>query len=166
MHILILVNIRLFEERDRSPVEALMDDFGDEIVAMDPYGRVLREPGYGVEFVRQMLEDASGPDGIVLVAEDEGSIVGFASGRLETRQDRERLAVVDFRNGVVPELYVAPQRRRRGIARALMNRLDEHFRACGCSASALEVFAPNAGARTFYRRLGYEERDVRLYKWL
>ena len=85
---------------------------------------------------------------------------------METRQDLERLAVIDFRNGVVPELYVAPQWRRRGIARALVESLDEHFRACGCGASVIEVFAPNVGARSFYKRLRYEERDVWLYKWL
>jgi GNAT superfamily N-acetyltransferase len=111
-----------------------------------------------------MLEDASGPDGIVLVAEDEGRTVGFASGRVETRQDRERLTVIDFRNGVVPDLYVAPEWRRRGITRALWESLDEHFRARGCGASVIRVFAPNVGARSFYARLGYEERDVWLYK--
>lgn len=113
-----------------------------------------------------MLEDASGPDGIVLVAEEERRIVGFASGRVETRDERERLAVVNFRNGIVPELYVAPGWRRRGVGRELLARLDEHFRARGCQASVIEVLAPNVGARDFYSRLGYEERDVWLYKWL
>ncbi|MGH2703485.1 MAG: hypothetical protein ACRDJ2_17175, partial [Actinomycetota bacterium] len=67
--------------------------FGDEIATMDPHGGCKREPGYGTEFVRQMLEDASEPDGIVLVAEE--------NGRIETRQERDRLAVIEFRNGVV-----------------------------------------------------------------
>jgi ribosomal protein S18 acetylase RimI-like enzyme len=160
------VEIRRFEENDRGQVEALMDDFGDEIAAMDPYGRCTREPGYGAEFVRQMLEDASGPDGVVLVAKEKGHIVGFASGRIETRQDRDRLAVIDFRNGVVPELYASPEWRRRGRGSALLAKLDEHFRARGCQASVIEVFVPNVGARDFYKRLGYEERDIWLYKWL
>src|SRR5919201_6573733 len=77
----------------------MMDDFGDEIAGMDPQGRCIREPGYGTEFARQMLDDASGSGGIVLVAEDNGRIVGFASGRIDTRAERERLAVIDFRNG-------------------------------------------------------------------
>jgi ribosomal protein S18 acetylase RimI-like enzyme len=113
-----------------------------------------------------MLHDASSSDGAILVAEEEGRIVGFASGLVETRQDRERLAVIDFRNGVVPELYVDPQWRRRGIARALLESLDEYFRARGCGASVIEVFAPNVGARSFYERLGYEEREVWLYRSL
>ena len=137
-----------------------MDDLGDEIAAMDPFGRCIREPGYGAEFVRQMLEDASGPDGLVLVAEDQRRVVGFASGRVETRRERERLAVIDFRNGVVPELYVSPGWRRRGLGRVLLARLEEHFRGRGCQASVIEVFAPNVGARVFYGRVGYEERNI------
>jgi GNAT superfamily N-acetyltransferase len=141
-----------------------MDAFGDEIAAMDPYGRCTREPGYGAEFVRQMLEDASERDGIVLVAEESGHIVGFPSGRIETRQERDRLAVIDLRNGVVLELYVSPRWRRRGLGSALLASLDEHFRARGCQASMIEVFAPNVGARDFYGRLGYEERAIWLYQ--
>jgi hypothetical protein len=94
------VEIRRFEKDNRGQVETLMDAFGDEIAAMDPYGRCTREPGYGAEFVRQMLEDASEPDGIVLVAEENGHIVGFASGRIETRQECDRLAVIDFETGL------------------------------------------------------------------
>jgi ribosomal protein S18 acetylase RimI-like enzyme len=160
------VGIRRFEKDDRGQVEALMDAFGDEIAAMDPLGRCTREPGYGAEFVRQMLEDASGPDGIVLVAEEKGHIVGFASGRIETRLERDRLAVIDFRNGVVLELYVSPPWRRRGLGSELLAMLDEHFRARGCQACMIEVFAPNGGARDFYSRLGYEERAIWLYKGL
>jgi ribosomal protein S18 acetylase RimI-like enzyme len=160
------MEVRTFKDADRVQIERMMDDFGDEIAAMDPEGRCVREPGYGAEFTRQMLADASGPDGVVLVAEEEHRVVGFASGRVETRDERERLAVIDFRNGIVPELYVAPGWRRRGIGRALLARLDEHFRARGCRAAVIEVFAPNVEARRFYEDLGYEERNIWLYKWL
>ena len=143
-----------------------MDDFGDEIAAMDPHGRCIREPGYGIELVGQMLDDAADADGIVLVAEVGEGIIGFASGHVETRQPRERLAVIDFRNGVVPELYVARDWRRHGVGKALLARLDQHFRERGCGATVIEVFAPNVEARHFYSHLGYEERDISLYKGL
>jgi ribosomal protein S18 acetylase RimI-like enzyme len=91
-------------------------------------------------------------------------VVGFASGVVETRDERERLAVADYRNGVVPELYVTPRWRQRGIARALLEALHEHFRSRGCEAVRIEVFAPNVGARRFYERLGYEERDLFVYR--
>jgi hypothetical protein len=94
------MEVRLFEDADRAHIERMMDGFGDEIAAMDPHGRCLREPGYGAEFTRQMLEDAFGPDGIVLVAEDQDRIVGLASGRVDTRDERERLGVIDYRNTI------------------------------------------------------------------
>lgn len=160
------MEVRPFRDADRTPVERMMDDFGDEIAAMDPHGRCIRAPGFGGEFTRQMLEEASGPDGVVLVAEEGGHIIGFASGRIEIRDERERLAVIDFRNGIVPELYVAPAWRRRGVGRELLARLEEHFQARDCGAAVIDVFAPNRGARDFYEYLGYEERNIGLYKWL
>ena len=59
-----------------------------------------------------------------------------------------------------------PGSRREGIGTQLISRFDEHFRSQGCEASVLEVFAPNAVARRFYEDLGYEERDLWLYRWL
>jgi ribosomal protein S18 acetylase RimI-like enzyme len=160
------MKVRVLKLEDRPAVEALMDDFGDEIAGMDPQNRVRREPGYGAELTRQMVEDAERSTGLVLVAEDEGQVVGFASGVIRTRDERDRLAVVDFRNGVVAELYVAPAWRARGIGRTLVARLQQHFVDRGCGAMRVEVFAPNRGARAFYERLAFEERDLWLFKRL
>jgi pimeloyl-ACP methyl ester carboxylesterase len=41
-----------------------------------------------------MLDDASGPDGVVLVAGNDARIIGFASGRVEKRREDERLVVM------------------------------------------------------------------------
>jgi hypothetical protein len=82
------MQVRAFRPEDRQAIEALMDDFGDEIARMDPEDRVRNEPGYGPELTRQMLDDAERLAGLVLVAEDEGQIVGCASGIVQTRDER------------------------------------------------------------------------------
>jgi ribosomal protein S18 acetylase RimI-like enzyme len=120
----------------------------------------------GERAVARMCDDSAANEGLVLVAESEREIVGFAAGAVRTRDPAEELEVIDFRNGEVTELYVVPYARRTGIGRAFLARLDEHFRAADCGAIGINVFGPNAGAREFYRTLGYEERDLWVFRKL
>jgi ribosomal protein S18 acetylase RimI-like enzyme len=159
-------DIRRFEERDRATCEWLMDAFEDELVAMDPHHRVIRGPGYGTRFVQRMLDDAAENDGQVLIAEDDDGIVGFAAGSISTRDRTEALSVIDYRTGEVIELYVIPQARGRGIGRELLARFEAFFRETGCDSMRIEVFAHNMHARSFYAELGFEERDIELFKSL
>jgi ribosomal protein S18 acetylase RimI-like enzyme len=158
------VHIRGFEERDRATCQSMMDAFEDELVAMDPHRRVIRGPGYGTHFVQRMLDDAEENEGDVLIAEDDEGVVGFAAGSISTRDQTEALSVVDYRNGEVTELYVVPQARGRGIGRELLARFESLFREQGCDGMRIEVFAYNTRARTFYAELGFEERDIDLFK--
>jgi ribosomal protein S18 acetylase RimI-like enzyme len=160
------VLIRPFQQRDRSACERLMDAFGDELAAMDPYGRVIRAEGMGRHALKRMLRRAADNEGVVLVAEDDGEVIGFASGEVYRRMPDERFEVIDYVNGEVTELYVASQARRRGAATALLASLDDHFRERGCGAVRIEVFVPNASARAFYEKLGYEERDLAVFRLL
>ena len=56
--------------------------------------------------------------------------------------------------------------RRRGYAYAAMRRAEARARAAGAERLGLHVFGGNVGARALYRRLGLEETDVMMAKWL
>jgi len=57
----------------------------------------------------------------------------------------------------VEELYVAPEARRSGIARALLARVTEEARRRGVRSIELEVVPTQAAASALYRGLGFEE---------
>ena len=61
----------------------------------------------------------------------------------------------------VDALAVAPQWRRRGIARALLEDAAGDAAACGLSGLALDTGLHNEGARALYRACGFREREVR-----
>jgi len=82
----------------------------------------------------------------VIVACVGGRIDGFAIMRYG--DDEARLDL----------LGVADHRRRRGVGRALVAWLETCALVAGITTIRLEVRAVNAGARAFYRSLGY--RDV------
>jgi ribosomal-protein-alanine N-acetyltransferase len=59
---------------------------------------------------------------------------------------------------------VAPELRRLGIGRTLMESAEAKFVELACIAITLEVAVDNHGAQTFYERMGYEQTGrIRCY---
>ena len=74
----------------------------------------------------------------------EGTMVGFIVGLVEP----------DF-TGHVTTLGVAPEHRRRQIARRMMAKVEDGFRRRQVRVVRLEVRSVNMGAQQLYRNLGY-----------
>ena len=79
------------------------------------------------------------------VAEDGGAIVGFAA--IEFEQWHSRL--------VLWHLYVVPERRREGIAGALLERVEAYGKKLGAKRVWLETSNINVPGIEAYSRLGY-----------
>jgi ribosomal protein S18 acetylase RimI-like enzyme len=102
---------------------------------------------------------ASDARNILVLAEMNGRIVGFASGTVLDHPDKPR-------NLFVQELGVNDEARRRGIARALMAALRSEGRARGCSATWVLTEEDNHAARATYAATGAEETTgVVMYEW-
>ncbi len=74
------------------------------------------------------------------------------------------MEVGQSKSGRILELFVEPSSRSRGVGAVLMREIEEYFMSLGCDTVKVEVFAPNAGALRFYRRLGYADWIVDLFK--
>jgi ribosomal protein S18 acetylase RimI-like enzyme len=61
----------------------------------------------------------------------------------------------------IEELYVVPERRRRGVARALLRLVVDEARANGMRAVELEVVPTQAAALALYASLGFQPVDRR-----
>jgi len=96
----------------------------------------------------------------VLLALRDGVAVGLCS-----------LHVVPFLSADHPyaevtELYVAPEHRRRGIARRLMAAAEELARSQGAPAVYLQTGLTNDVAQAFYRSLGYADYGLAMRRRL
>jgi len=90
-------------------------------------------------------------DAVVFLAEDDDSAVGFAA--------------LDYRDSRIAELqslYVRPDARRLGIARALMQQASAAAREHGYDHMMLDVLTSNHEARAVYERLGFAEYQLTL----
>lgn len=70
------------------------------------------------------------------------------------------LASYDGRRGYVSHVGVHPDRRRRGVGRAMMVELERVLRSKGCTKVKLQVWPDDERAIGFYRELGYELEDL------
>jgi ribosomal protein S18 acetylase RimI-like enzyme len=84
---------------------------------------------------------------LFLVALDGQRLVGTA------------MSGFDGHRGWVYYLAVLPEHRRRGVGRALMQRIETELAARGCSKINLQVRSTNRRAADFYRHLGYQVED-------
>jgi ribosomal protein S18 acetylase RimI-like enzyme len=85
---------------------------------------------------------------VALLAENDGEAVGFLLAHARSP-----------RVGYVSDLYVRPERRRDGVARALVR---EGARLLEREIVTLDVDASNDAAFAFYGRLGFHPQSTRL----
>lgn len=89
------------------------------------------------------------PGSGVLVAEDRGRVVGFASFGPSRDDD------APAGTGEVPAIYVDPAEVGRGIGRELLAEAEAALRAAGFGRATLWVLEANAPARRFYDKAGW-----------
>jgi ribosomal protein S18 acetylase RimI-like enzyme len=128
----------------------------DLVLAAD----VFDDPANAVSTAR-FLGDAAlaDPRNILMIAELDGAVVGFASGTILDHPDKPR-------NLFIQELGVNEPAQRRGIARALLEALRAEGRAAGCRVSWVLTESDNAPARGVYTATGGRETTgVVMYDW-
>ncbi|MBL8886151.1 MAG: GNAT family N-acetyltransferase [Phycisphaerales bacterium] len=88
---------------------------------------------------------------VVLVGEVDLRVVAFLVASVETSIPIYRLD----RFGFIHDVWVEPEARGRGIAKAIAVRAVEKFRAMGVKQIRLETAADNPGARALFASCGF-----------
>jgi ribosomal protein S18 acetylase RimI-like enzyme len=88
------------------------------------------------------------PDGVILLAEAEGTAVGVVA-----LQPLDEAGVCEMKR-----LYVRPEHRARGLGRALGEAILDAARRLDYDVMRLDTVASMEAARSLYRSLGFEER--------
>jgi ribosomal protein S18 acetylase RimI-like enzyme len=108
-------------------------------------------PRAWAKFLREHLRAKTSA---VLVAESAGRLLGM--GMASVRESPPTSA--SRRRGVITDLYVEPEWRRRGAGRALVAALLEHLRALGLAEADVTAASVNPEAALFWQKMGAVER--------
>jgi ribosomal protein S18 acetylase RimI-like enzyme len=137
------MSVRRATEADLPAVEELWRAFEREVPAP---GHVDVDETKELGEIRELVALGQG-----FVAEQDGSLVGFALGRVTGR-----------RVGRLTDVFVAPPARRQGLAASLVASVAGALAAQGAEYLDLEVMSGNADARVVYQRWGFREDAVTL----
>jgi ribosomal protein S18 acetylase RimI-like enzyme len=124
---------------------------------LDPPRFMLIEPvedGYQWFFSREIKRKAAR----ILVAEDQGAIVGYAYATLEERNWNDLLDAC----GKLNDIYVDGSARRRGVARALVDATFAWFRERNAPRVVLLSAWQNPEAHAFFESLGFRKTMVEM----
>jgi ribosomal-protein-alanine acetyltransferase len=92
---------------------------------------------------------AERPQGLMLIAEDENSVLGFlVARRIESEWELENIAVI-------------MEGRRCGLGTALVGELSKCARSAGGTSLILEVRESNAAGRALYEKSGFVQEGRR-----
>ena len=120
---------------------------------LDRFNREFGAPSPGVEILTARLERLLGGGQVIALVAGE-PVVGMALLTLRPNVWCEGpVALLD-------ELYVVPAERGRGTGTALLKGAEARCRRRGCELLEINVDGEDAGARRFYERHGYSNRDA------
>jgi ribosomal protein S18 acetylase RimI-like enzyme len=116
------------------------------------------EEGYG----RWLARETKNERAIVIVAELESAIVGYAYATL---QDRDWMMLLDA-CGVVQDIWVDEPARRAGVAKMLLEDVFRRFREKGAPRVVLSTAAKNEGAQKFFEAVGFRRTMIEMTREL
>lgn len=99
---------------------------------------------------------------IFLVAETNGKLVGFIMGEIGHRPPVYRTVEAGF----LSMIYIIPEMQRKGAGTRLVQALEKEFRRRKIRHVELVVDKKNRPALELYRKCGYQDRQVKVYKRL
>ena len=133
------MNVRAATEQDIPAIQELWRAFEQEL---PPPAHVVVDHEQELREIEQIVREE-----VAFLADDEsGEPAGFALARRKNP-----------RLGFLSDLYVRPDARRGGIARALVREVTAALAERGVEVVSLEVGAANERARSIYSRWGFRE---------
>lgn len=134
----------------------------EEHYNFDPQRFLAARPGTPegyASFIGTQLED---PDKAVLVADDNGDVIGYAYAAVEGYD----YMALRGPAGVLHDIIVDPEHRGRGVGRLLLDAALEFFRSRGTPRVVLSTAEQNEAAQRLFTSMGFRRTMVEMTREL
>ncbi|APR81327.1 Histone acetyltransferase HPA2 [Minicystis rosea] len=129
--------------------------------ALDPHRFMCMEPlepGYE----RWLTRELGDPEAVIVVAEREGVVIGYAYGRVE---ERNWNALLDA-HGALHDVFVDEAARARGVGEALVESVCARLRALGAPRVVLHTATQNVAAQKLFAKMGFRSTMIEMTREL
>jgi ribosomal protein S18 acetylase RimI-like enzyme len=97
-------------------------------------------------------------EAVILAAEVDGAVAGYAYGRLEPRDWNNLLQ----EHGAVHDIFVAPASRGHGVGSALMSAMLAELRSRGAEIVVLYTATQNVAAQRLFEKAGFRSTMIEM----
>lgn len=114
---------------------------------------------FALQFMREQLADSQN---YFFICQHDGEDVGYIFARIIERP--ENSFFYGWKYLYIDHISVRPCQRGRGFGRKLMETVYELAKIEGLSTIALETWAFNQDAQAFFRQVGFETTNIRMWR--
>ncbi len=114
------------------------------------------------EYLAEIQGDVKDKNGAIFVAKSNGQMAGL----LVVLEEKNVTIEVVGTHAYVTDLVIKEKFRGQGIGTLLMNRAEEYARKQGITEIRITTLAKNDPAKTLYKKLQYQEKEITLSKAL
>jgi GNAT superfamily N-acetyltransferase len=161
---MVSIQVRPARPGDGADLARCWTDMGSHYAALDPAAFQVPAAGGLAGWFEELLRRPRADDGIWLVAEVDGRVVGSVDAHLERPAgDAPRQILRDLARlrVTVDALGVEEAYRRQGVGTRLMRAVEAWGREHGAARIVLTTFAASPTSMPFYQhRMGYQQRSV------
>ena len=137
--------------------QATLEDVDALVPLFDAYRQFYAQPSDKTRARNWLRARIGNNESVVLLAERDGAAIGFS--QLYPMYSSVQTA----RIWVLNDLYVDPDQRRHGVARALLKAAEEFGKDDGAAFIVLETTRVNETAHALYRDAGWREDATQWY---
>jgi len=156
------VTVRTAEAEDEEPLGRLGAMLVAEHHDFDPRRFIAPIPDLAERYGQFLLSQVQREGMLVLVAERDGEVVGYAYAGMEGND----YMALRGSAGVLYDLVVDPAHRRQGIGSALMDAALERLRELGAPRVLLFTADRNHGAQSMFDRAGFRRTMIEMTREL
>jgi ribosomal protein S18 acetylase RimI-like enzyme len=90
--------------------------------------------------------------------------IGIIAGTIEKYTEFDNCHYKHNKEGRILELYIEENYRKRNVGKKLTEKMEKYFKEKGCDFLLVDVFEYNEIAKKYYKRLGYNTRNIEMCK--
>ena len=155
-------HIRRYAPGDAAAVCALIHDLQAHERRFEP--RMTAPDVIRHWYLDHLLTRCAEHDGVILVAESEGRLAGFAA--VLAKVPSTDIDEDDYDYAYVSDIAVRADKRGEGLGSTLLSAAEAYARDHAAQWLRIDVLAANAVALDLYRRRGFRDRAIQLEKAL